>query len=1287
MENPSPAPRTFAETLIRFCLEHKLVVLLVLVALLMWGLVVAPFGWELPGFPRHRVPVDAIPDLGENQQIVFTDWPGRSPQDVEDQVTYPLTVQLLGIAGVHTIRSQSMFGFSSIYVIFEEDVDFYWARARILEKLNSLPADVLPPDVAPALGPDATAMGQIFWYTLEGRTPEGRPAGGWDLDELRTIQDWQVRFALQSTRGVAEVASIGGFEREYQIDLDPEALRAADIGLMDVVRAVRDSNIDVGARTIEINGVEYMLRGRGFLRGIEDIESIVVASREGIPITLREVASIGLGPALRQGALDKAGAEAVGGVVVARYGANPMEVIENVKERIAAIAAGLPRRTLPDGTVSQVTIVPFYDRTGLINETLGTLSSAIRDQVLVTIIVVMALMAHLRSSLMISSLLPLTVLVSFILMKLAGVQANVVALSGIAIAIGTVVDMGIVLCENIMKRLNQADEEANTLEVIYRAAAEVGGAVSTAVATTIVSFLPVFTMTGAEGKLFQPLAYTKTFALIVSICLTLTLLPSMAHVLMGWRVRPGASRSLAWAGASVLGLLLGAAWGMWPGYALAAMAGWKAAEPILPGRVQRVGLVTINGMVMLAVSWLLAITWEPLGALNGPWRNMAFVVAVLGGLLGLCMAFLKVYEPLLRFFLRFKVAFLSVPLLLLVMGLCVWLGAARVFAWLPAGVQQHPLMLELAEAFPGLGREFMPELDEGSYLYMPVTMPHAGVEEIMDYMARLDMAIQGIPEITDVVGKGGRVESAIDPAPFSMIETVINYRPEFLQDEQGRRLTFRFDAATGSFERDEQGELIPDPAGRPYRQWREHIRTPDDIWQEIVEAAQLPGLTSAPRLQPISARIVMLQSGMRAAMGVKVQGPDLPTIEAVGLKVEELLKQTPGVRASAVIAERIVGKPYLEIIPDRARIARFGLTVAEVQEVIEVAVGGMPLTRTVEGRERYPVRVRLARERRDSIDALKEVLIPVRQSALMEATASGDDAAMSPAPAAGMALAWIPLGEVADIRYVPGPMSIRGENTFLTGYVLFDKQDGWAEVDVVEQARRVLAERLDADLPPGVSYTFAGNYLNQLRAAETLRLVLPLALLAIFLLIYLQFSSVPVTLLIFCAVFVAWAGGFLMIWLYAQPWFLAFEVAGVPMQQLFQVQPLNLSVAVWVGFLALFGIATDDGVIMSTYIRQSLDERSPATLEELREAIVQAGIRRIRPCLMTSATTILALLPVLSSRGRGSEIMVPMAIPSFGGMTVVLISVFITPVLYCALEEAKVQRRLRAAASSGPPAP
>ncbi|MFH1685894.1 MAG: efflux RND transporter permease subunit [bacterium] len=1254
-------PRSsIVDAVIRYCLENKLVVILVTLVLIAWGSMVAPFDWNLGGFPRDPVPVDAIPDIGENQQIVFTEWMGRSPQDVEDQITYPMTVSLLGIPGVKTIRSYSFFGFSSIYVIFKDDVEFYWSRTRVLEKLNSLPPGTVPQGVQPVLGPDATALGQVFWYTLEGRDENDNPTGGWDLHELRSIQDWTVRYALQSADGVSEVASVGGFQQEYQIDVNPDAMRAHGVTLEQVFGAVRMSNVDVGARTIEINKVEYVIRGLGFIKDVADIEQTVVKQSGNVPIRIADVATVSLGPALRRGALDKGGAEVVGGVVVVRYGENPLATINNVKKKIDEIKPGLPKKVLADGRTSQVTIVPFYDRTGLIYETLGTLNTALTDEILVTIIVIIIMVMHLRSSLLISGLLPLTVLITFIAMKVFKVDANVVALSGIAIAIGTIVDMGIVICENILRHLDAAPPGSNLREVIFRAASEVGGAVLTAISTTVVSFLPVFTMEAAEGKLFKPLAYTKTFALMASVIVALTIIPPLAHLLFTKGKRLASSRLLLPAGL-VLAAVAALVWSLWlTGVLLVLVAAYFRFKQRLPERIRLDMPKYFNYAIVIIVASLLSSHWLPLGVGAGELLNFLFVALLLGSILFLFQLLIRLYEPILRWCLANKVKFLAIPVVLILFGSTIWLGFDTIFGLLPNWAKSNAIYSGLNHWIPGLGKEFMPDLDEGSFLYMPTTMPHASIGEALDVLQQQDKAFSSIPEIESAVGKLGRADSPLDPAPISMIETVINYKSEYIIDRNGNRIKFRYNDDTDEFEQDEFGALIPDNDGRPYRNWRDHIKSPNDIWDEIVKAGKLVGTTSAPKLQPIAARIVMLQSGMRAPMGVKVKGPTLEAIEKVGLDIERLLKEVPSVEPSAVIADRIVGKPYLEIDIDRESIARYGIHVRDVQDVLEVAVGGKPLTTTVEGRERYSVRVRYQRELRSTLEDLERILV----------TASDGTQ--------------IPLAELAEIRFVRGPMVIKAEDTFLTGYVILDKKPGYAEVDVVEEAQAYLMSKIESgelEIPAGVSFAFAGSYENQVRSERRLLVVLPLSLIVIFLILYFQFKQVPTTLLVFSGIFVAWSGGFLMLWFYSQDWFLNFSLLGVDLRELFQIHPYNLSVAVWVGFLALFGIATDDGVIISTYLKQVFDREKPSTIQEVREATVKAGKRRIRPALMTVATTILALIPVLTSTGRGADVMVPMAIPSFGGMTVVLITIFTVPTLYCALAERRIKKGLTEASA------
>jgi len=1230
---------------IKFLIENKLVAVLMLVLFIGWGTVNAPFNWDTGFLPSNPVAVDAIPDIGENQQIVFTKWDGRSPQDIEDQITYPLTTSLLGIPGVKTIRSSSMFGFSSIYIIFEEDVEFYWSRSRILEKLNSLPSGLLPEGVNPALGPDATGLGQIFWYTLEGRDESGNVTGGWDLHELRSIQDYYVKYALSSASGVSEVASIGGYVQEYQVDVNPELMRQYNIGLHHIVKAVKESNKDIGAQTLEINQAEYLVRGLGYVKSISDIENAVVTSEDYTAIRIKDIGKVSLGPATRRGLLDKEGAEVVGAVVVARYSANPMEVINNVKDKINELSAGLPSKVLADGRTSQVTIVPFYDRTELIQETLGTLNEALTLEILITILVIMIMVFNLRASVLISGLLPVAVLMVFIAMKLFGVDANIVALSGIAIAIGTMVDVGVILSENIIRHLDENKEKLPINNVVYNATAEVSGAIVTAVMTTIISFIPVFTMIGAEGKLFRPLAFTKTFALTASIIVALFLIPPFAAFLFR---KKSIKSNLKYVLNGVL-IALGVVaiiYGYWLGLILIAFG--ITALLNLQNKLTEKQANLINIIISVAaIVFLLAEYWRPLGVDKSIFWNLIFVSIICFGLLGVFSLFIKYYTRILRWCLDNKLLFLSVPTAIVIAGFFI---------------------------MKNTGKEFMPSLNEGSFLLMPTSMPHSGVEENKRVLQQLDMAVASIPEIKTVVGKAGRTESALDPAPLSMYENVIQYKPEYMLNKKGQRQRYKinddglFELKGGRFIPNQNNtkdvtlsaikssQLIEDNDGEFYRNWRPEIQSPDDIWNDIVKVTKLPGVTSAPKLQPIETRLVMLQTGMRAPMGIKVKGQDLKQIEAFGVQLESILKQAEGVKDEAVFADRIVGKPYLLIDIDREKIARYGISIQDVQNVLKIAVGGMVLTQTVEGRERYGVRVRYPRELRANPTDLKQIYVPVEKG--------------SP----------VPLSELATIKYEQGPQVIKSEDTFLVGYVLFDKMDGFAEVSVVENAQALIQEKIDNGelvVPKGINYQFTGTYENQLIAEKTLSVVVPLALAIIFLILYFQFRSVGTSLMVFTGIAVAFAGGFLMIWLYGQDWFLNFNFFGENLRDLFQMHPINLSVAVWVGFIALFGIATDDGVVMATYLTQTFDRNTPDNKKEIRASVVEAGEKRIRPCLMTTATTILALLPILTSTGRGSDIMIPMAIPSFGGMLIALITLFVVPVLYSWNQEFQLKRSVK----------
>lgn len=1260
--------------IIKYFLENKLVTVLLIVLFVGWGLITAPFGWKIGAMPSDPVPVDAIPDIGENQQIVFTQWMGRSPQDIEDQITYPLTTSLLGIPGVKSIRSSSIFGFSSIYIIFNEDIDFYWSRSRILEKLNSLPSGLLPEGVQPSLGPDATALGQVYWYTLEGRDKNGNPTGGWDLSEIRTAQDFYVKYGLSAVEGVSEVASIGGYVQEYQIDVNPDALRIYDVPLHKVMMAVKKSNRDVGAKTIEINKAEYLVRGLGYIKSIEDIEKAVVSVHDNVPVRVKDIGIVTLGPATRRGLLDKDGAEVVGGVVVARYGSNPLHVINNVKGKIKEIAPGLPKKILANGVESQLTIVPFYDRTELIYETLGTLEEALSLELLITILVVIVMVLNLRASVLISSLLPIAVLMVFIAMRYFGVDANIVALSGIAIAIGTMVDLGIVLSENVIKHIDEASPAQKLIDTVYNAAAEVSSAIVTAVATTIVSFIPVFTMEAAEGKLFRPLAFTKTFALIAALIVALVILPTLAHWVFGIRINKNAKGKLFNALLIVGGLVIAIWINGWAGVTLLSLgAAWFITEYSPKQNFFTRNLAII--ITTLSVIWLLAKYWMPLGAAHSLSHNFIFVFVLVGTVMLFYILLEKYYKKILRWCLDHKLAFILVPSFTLTLGITIWLGfitifnpVAVVFDKVGVNVRTTAFWSKMNHAFPGVGEEFMPSLDEGSFLLMPTSMPHSGIEQNKLVVQQLDMLLANVPEVELCVGKMGRAESALDPAPISMYENIINYKAEYLLNKKGHRERFkvdnknRFIVSFGDTLTNEEAlaqgikeqDLIPDKDGEYFRNWRSHIRSTDDIWNEIVKVSNIPGVTSAPKLQPIETRLVMLQTGMRAPMGIKVFGSDLKVIEKFGLELEAVLKEVPSVKTEAVFADRIVGKPYLHFNIDRDAISRYGLNIEDVQQTIETAIGGMQITSTVEGRERFPVRVRYPRELRDDPDKLKKVFIP---------TPTGVQ---------------VPLIELVNIEYVRGPQVIKSENTFLVGYVLLDKREGYAEVDVVEEAQRFIQNKIDEGelvVPSGVSFKFSGSYENQVRAQKKLSLIVPVVLIIIFLILYFQFRSVSLSLMIFTGITIAFCGGFIMMWLWGQPWFMDFSVFGTNMRDVFNMGTVNLSVAVWVGFIALFGISTDDGVLMGSYLRDRFAGAKHDTIKSIRNACVEGGARRIRACAMTTTTTIIALFPIFTSTGKGADIMVPMAIPALGGMIIDMTSYFLLPVLYCWREERKLKKQ------------
>ena len=1043
--------------------------------------------------------------------------------------------------------------------------------------------------------------------------------------------------------------------KEYQVELNPDAMRAFNVSVMDIMGAIKKSNLDIGAETMEINKVEYLIHGLGYIKDVSDLEKAVVTVRDGVPVRISDVAFVNIGPGTRRGGLDKEGVEAVGGVVIARYGSNPLEVINNVKDKIKEMAPGLPQKTLPDGTVSKITVVPFYDRTGLIKETIGTLETSLSHEILICIIVIIVLVLNLRASVVIASMLPIAVLSTFIIMRYTGIAANIVALSGIAIAIGVMVDVGVVFVESIIRYMEMPENRGirkgkAMVNLIYKAVSEVSGAIATAMITTIVSFLPVFAMEAQEGKMFSPLAYTKTYALASAFVLGLILLPTLSYILFSVRIDSKRIRKVLNYILIAAGVLLSVLYSNIPALGLTAVG----LNNLLAHRWKKPGISNyINiGIALVVATYFLAEEWLPMGPQKGIIVNLLFVTGCIAIILALLWLLVIYYERILRWCLNNRWKFMLLPIATILCGILIW---------------------------KRIGQEFMPSLNEGSFLLMPTSMPHTGIEQNLNYIEALDKRLAAIPEVETAIGKWGRVNSALDPAPAQMFENTINYRPEYILNEDGKRERFKvnrkgeyllrnggtYNPADG-FRLIPADSLIPDRKGDYFRQWRPEIKNTDDIWQQIVNVTHLPGLTSAPKLQPIEARLVMLSTGMRAPMGLKIYGPDLETIEQSGKAIEQALKDVPSVIPSSVFYDRAVGAPYLEIKLNRDNMARYGVNVEDLQEILSAAVGGMILTKTVEGRERFPVRLRYARELRDNPEALSMLLVP---------TATG---------------AQIPLKELADIEYARGAQMIQSENTFLVGYVIFDKKQGKAEVDVVKEATKVIEGKIqngELKLTKGVSYKFAGNYEQQERATARLMIVVPLALLIVLLVLYFQFKTLTASLIHFSGVFVAFAGGFILLWLYGQDWFMNFSLAGVNMRDLFQMHTINLSVAVWVGFIALFGVATDDGVLMGTYIHHVFLEKDPQTRHAIREAVVTAGLKRVRPAAMTTATTLIALLPVLTSTGKGADIMVPMAIPTFGGMLIQSMTMFVVPVFQCWWREGllKKEEKARNAAENSSP--
>ena len=1156
--------------IVEFCIRERLVVLIALAG-------VIGFGW----YSYNEVPLDAIPNVSENQVIVLTEWPGRSPKDIEDQITYPLSVALQSVAGARSVRGKSMFGFSFVQVTFEDSIDFYWARTRVSERLSTV-SNMLPDGVNPVLAPDATALGQIYYYILD-------PPPGTSLVDVRSTQDFVVKYALQSVEGVAEVASIGGYVRQYQIDVDPDRLRYFNLTLDKVLKAVRDSNIDVGAKTIDSGGMEFLVRGIGFIGAgktepetIRQIEDTVIATRESIPIKIRDIATVQVGPAFRRGALDWNGQEAVGGVVVMRFGENPRAVIQRVKEKIASL----------ENELGGIKIRGIYDRTILVDETVATLTDALSQQIMITIVVVVLFLLHIRSSIAIAVTLPLAVLMAFIAMNLFGVDANIMSLAGIAIAIGTMVDMAIIISENIYRHLadweQQGSRDGNEgrMQTIAQAASEVAPAVVTAVSTTVISFLPVFFLTGRDYRLFSPLAWTKSYALVASLIVAVTIVPMLSRVFLTSSQRKSWTSWLAGLGLSALVALL--TWFVWG----ETLTGWITDSlAVLEGAES----VSIPLSVITALAAAIAF---PIGF----WMTRERIRPIEENPVARAVNF--VYEPLLRTFLRYKKLFLAVPLLIILLGIGAWKGTPtllqpveHVAAWFGADLKLIPGYVELKHQLMGLKEDDWIALDEGSWFYMPSLYPSASFTQALEILQTQDTMIKQIPEVQDVLGKIGRVDSALDPAPAAMIETYVMLKPR--------------------------------------SEWRPGL-TEQDIWEEINDLATLPGITTADELQPIEGRVVMLQSGIKAAMAIRVYGGTLEGLSAAATAVAEQLKQNQLVNSRTVSPDIVLGKPYVEFEVDRHESARYGMTVRQVNQTIEAAIGGMNVTTTVQGRERYPIQVRYRRDLRENLDEL--AAIPI-------VTNTGEV---------------VPLGRLAHLKTSWGPGVINSEDARLVAHVAFAPAAGIGALEAVDGVMKSLTEareKAERNEPGGMVFPdtdhfemeAVGSFQSQIEANQRLMIIIPVVLLLNIFIIYMQFREIPITLTIFMGIPVAFGGGMLAL----------------------AIGDVQLNTAVWVGFIALFGIAIDDGVVIATYLDQMLKKQPLRGIQDIRTATVHAGLMRIRPCLMTTATTVIALLPVLYATGRGADVARAMAIPVFGGMVVELVTLFVVPVLYCAYMEFK----------------
>lgn len=1105
------------EKLIEWSAKNRFIVILVYLIVIGFGI-----------YSVVNLPVDAIPDLSENQVIIYTEWMGRSPEIIEDQVTFPITTGLQGLPGVKAVRANSMFGMSFVFVIFDDNVDTYFARTRVLERLNTVQAQ-LPQGVVPSLGPDGTGVGHVFWYTLEGK--------GYDLGSLRSVQDWYVRYKLASVDGVAEVASIGGFVKQYQVDVDPMKLRAYNLSVSDVVNAVQRTNNEVGGNIIERNDAEYFVRGQGYIKSKEDVENTVVRSEaNGVPVLISNVANVQLGGDIRRGSLDKNGeGQVVGGIVVMRNGENAKNVIDRIKAKIEEIKPGLP---------AGVDIVPSYDRSTLIREAVGTLERALIEASITVAIMVALFLLHFRSIVRILIELPISVLIAFILMYAFGITSNVMSLGGIVLAVGVIVDSSIVLVENAYRNLAKALETKGHLtsqeymDISIMSAKQVGRAIFFSELIILVSFLPVFMLTGQEGKMFKPLAFTKTFAMAGSAIVVVTLIPVLMTMLMRGKFRPED---------------------------------------------------------------------------KNPTTNF----------------FIRLYRPVIHWVLEHRKLTIGVNILALLITI--------------------PMIMNT-------GSEFMPPLDEGSILYMPVTLPNASITEVNRILQEQDRIIKSVPEVHHVLGKAGRAETATDNAPLSMIETIILLKPK--------------------------------------SEWRPGI-TKQDIISELDQKLQIPGVRNG-WTQPIINRINMLATGVRTDIGFKIFGPNLDTLEAYAIRAEQILKDVPG--AADVVADRVQNGYYMDIQVKRDVAARYGVNIRDLQDIIETAIGGQNLGIVLEGRMRFPIRMRYGRDYRDNIEDLKNLIVPVSAASTAGmsqgagsmgggggytgASQSGGMSSMggggssknvqaSPVAAAGSSAdnsltsassnstLYLPLSEIADVKVLTGPPMISSENGMLRSIVFMNTR-GRDMGSVMVDAKKVISEKLR--LPAGYSYTWSGQYESKVRAQRTITIIMPVVFLLIFVLLYFTLKDYKEAGVVMLSVPFALIGGMYMV--YALGY--------------------NFSVAVWVGFIALYGIAVETGVVMVVYLHEALDkrlrefhrgERGELTKQDIYDATVEGSVLRLRPKVMTVATAMVGLVPVMWSTGTGSDVMKPLTAPMIGGLLTSAMHVLVvTPILFAIMKERALKK-------------